>query len=543
MIRATIYSALVCLILTATYLPADQTPNADSTYQQLRSIAVGREAVTVSNITLKRDAAHFQLNSGTVCFLAPVQGKVTGAIFVGEGKLLLTPPIPLEQRSLKLLTKEDEFSESFDRVALRFTDNTYDELKQAGKPGSVSACDAGPLSDAQHTMRKKLHYNLDARILQDLLSPEPGGLFVAFLHGKHYSDKMLLAIDPHGLDEVYPEEIELATYEDNKQGIWAAFHYSSEYANGKATSAQQNSVVHIEHQELDTSIETSGHLSGKAVTTFVARAPGVRVVPFALFPALRAKTVTGDGGQPLNFIQEDKLQDPQFWVVLPKPLAAGEKYTITTTYDGKEAVVNEGGGNFFPVSREDWYPNAVAGGFGEFTNYDLTFRIPKNMKMAATGNLVSETTQGDRNVTVWKSAVPLVVAGFNFGRFKVADDKLEHPAMEVLSYTNEDPPNWAQGAAGGARGTMSTVELSKKALAETELSVRIYSDYFGAVPYNRLAITQQTATNFGQSWPGLVYIPMTYLLDTTTRHFLGIVDTAGYFNVERHTKWRINGGD
>src|SRR5215813_13974455 len=78
-------------------------------------------------------------------------------------------------------------------------------------------------------------------------------------------------------------------------------------------------------------------------------------------------------------------------------------------------------------------------------------------------------------------------------------------------------------------GTMSTTELSKKALLETELAVRIYSDYFGSFPYDRLAITQQTATNFGQSWPGLVYIPMTYLLDTTTRHFLGINDTQGYF--------------
>jgi len=529
MMRAT----LCCLLLSLGFISvrADQSPNADGTYQQLRNITLGTEAVTVSDITFMRDAAHFQLNSGTVCFLSPVQGTITGAIFVGQGRLLLTPPIPSEERSLRLLTREQEFSESFSRMVLRFTDGTYDELKKAGKPGSASACDAALLSETQHTMRKKLHYNLDARILQDVLSPKPGGFFVAFIHGTHYSDRTLLAIDPHGLPDVYPEEIELQTYEDNKEGIWAAFHYSSEYADGKATSAQQNNVVHIERQQLDTEIEKSGYLKGKAVTTFIARSSGVRVVPFALFYSLRAKTVIGEDGQPLNFIQEDKLDDPQFWVVLSKPLAEGEKYTITCTYEGKDAVSNEGGGNYFPVAREDWYPNAVAGIFGERSDYDLTFRIPKGMKIAATGNLVSDTVAADHNVTVWKSDAPLTVAGFNFGRFKVVDDKLDKPPVEVLSYANEDPPTWALNLQGGARGTMSTIDLSKKALAEAELSLRIYTDYFGPIPCKRLQITQQTATNFGQSWPGLVYIPITYLYDTTTRHELGIVDLHGYFTV------------
>lgn len=566
MIRATVGYLAVLLLIVSLASAADIAPNADATYQQLRNVSLGSEAISVSDVTLKRDAATFQLNSGTVCFLSAVQGKVTGAIFVGEGRLLLTPPIPSEQRSLMLLTREKEFGESFNRLVLRFTDDTYAELKQAGKPAASSGCEAGLLSDTQHVMRKKLHYNLDARILQDVLSPQPGGYFVAFVHGKHYSDKTLFVIDPHGIHNVYPEEIELRTYEDNKEGVWAAFHFSSEYANGKATSAQENNVIHIDHQQLDTEIEKSGHLNGKAVTTFVALDAGVRVVPFTLFPTLRVQSVKGEGGEPLNFVQEDKLDDPQFWVVLPKTLAEGDKYTITTVYDGKDAVSSEGGGNYFPVSRQDWFPYAVAGGFGEYTNYDLTFRIPKGMKMAATGNLVSDTTQGDRNVTVWKSEVPLAVAGFNFGRFKVVEAKLQKPEMDVLSYANEDPPEWVQqlqngmnladsgglhGIHGGGNearqevgpglGNMSTVELSKRALNEAEIAVEIYTDFYGPIPYKRLEITQQTATDFGQSWPGLVYLPMTYLFDSTTRHTLANImrmhypayadDPYGYYTV------------
>jgi len=556
--RAISYCLLLVVFIWASPAIA-QAPNAEGNYQQLRNIALGSEAVTVTNVTLKRDAATFQLNSGTVCFLSPVQGKVTGAVFVGEGRLLLTPPLRSEEHSLSLLTREKEFSESFNHLVLRFTDGTYEELKKAGSAAS-SACDPGLLRESQQAARKKLHYNFEARVLQDVHSPQPGGLFVAFVHGKKYNNKILFVVDPHGAPDVEPEEIELMTYDENKEGIWTAFHYSDEYAKGTAKSSQKNGVIHIEHQQLDTEIQKSGQLTGKAVTTFVVLSPGVRVVPFMLYRTLRVQSVVGDGGQTLNFVQEDKLEDPQFWVVLSKPLAAGEKYTITTTYGGKEAVINEGEGNYFPVAREDWYPNSAYGAFGEYTSYDITFRIPKGMKMAATGNLISDTTEGDHDVTVWKSEVPLTVAGFNFGKFKREEVKLDKPDMLVQSYANEDPPDWVRNLhnnvnsgigqgindpkgseTGGALGSMSTLVLNKKALAEAEISVRIYTDFFGPIPYKRLQVTQQTATNFGQSWPGLVYLPMTYLFDTTTRHQLGNMirqryptyddDPHGYFSV------------
>jgi Peptidase family M1 domain len=528
MLRGLGYRLIVVFALLGSLVNAQA--NGDGTYQQLRNIGLGGEAITVNNLTLKRDAATFQLNSGTLCFLSPVQGKVTGAVFAGEGRMLLTPPIPSEERSLSLLTKEKEFSENFSHLVLRFTDGTYDELKKAGSPTSPS-CDPNLLRESQNASRKKLHYNFEARLLQDVLSPQPGGLFVAFVHGKKYNDKILFVIDPHGAPGVAPEEIQLMTYDVNKEGIWAAFHSYDQYAKGTAGSSEKNGVIHIEHQQLDTEVQKGGHLNGKAVTTFVALSPGVRVIPFMLFPSLRVQSVTGDDGQALNFIQEDKLQDPQFWVVLSKPLASGEKYSVTTIYGGKDAISSEGAGNYFPVAREDWYPNSAYGALGEYTSYDMTLRIPKGLTMAATGNLISDKTEGDHNVTVWKSEVPLTVAGFNFGKFRREEVKLEKPDVLVQSYANENPPDTLAGLSGGVLGSLNTTPLNKKALAEGQLSMEIYSEFFGPVPYKRLAVTQQTADNFGQSWPGLVYLPLSYLLDTTQRHNLGMEDSYGYFTV------------
>jgi aminopeptidase N len=52
--------------------------------------------------------------------------------------------------------------------------------------------------------------------------------------------------------------------------------------------------------------------------------------------------------------------------------------------------------------------------------------------------------------------------------------------------------------------------------------VQLYTDYFGPSLFKHLQLTQQTACNFGQSWPELVWIPICYYFDTTVRHSLGL---------------------
>src|SRR5215472_1764568 len=514
--------------------------NSDANYLALRNITLGSEAVSVTNFALKRDAGTFHLNSGTVCFVPPVNGKVTGAVFVGEGIFGLAAPTETERKSLKYLTKGEDFSEKFERLVLRFTDSTYEEIKKAGTVSS-GGCDAGPLKDSQNTTRHRIKYNLEARILEEVLSPEPRSLFFAFVHGKRYDDKELYQIDP---DED-SDQVDFWTYDENKFGDWASFNFTEPHSRGSF-----GKPIRIEHHQLDTTLERNGALSGKATTTLVSERDGLRVIPFSLFHTLRVQSVTADG-QPLSFIQEDKNDDAQFSVILPKPLAAGEKLNVTTTYSGKEAVSNEGGGNYFPIARHNWYPNNMGSAFGEYASYDMTFRIPKGMKIAATGALISEANEGGQNVSVWKSETPQTVAGFSFGRFKVEEAKLTKPQMFIQSFANEESPNWVQALQqatqgpqlgqgvigshsepGVALGTMSTTSLNKKALAEGELAVQLYSDYFGPSLFTHLELTQQTACNFGQSWPGLVWIPICYYFDTTVRHQLGMDwGDRGYWKV------------
>jgi len=496
-------------------------PNADPVYLQLRNIELKGDAYTVENIELKRDAATFHLTSGTICFVPPVQGKVTGAVFVGEGSMSFEAPNTEEKRSLKLLTKSDTFDESFNHLVLRFTDSTYDEIKSSASR-SQGSCDEGLLKDSQNVMRHRLHYNLDARILEDVLRPEPTGMFMAFVHGKHYEDKMLFVADPNGSGVVSEEQVGLMTYNEDKYGVWSASRFSREYREKLGAAARRTSSIHIDQQDIDATIEGSGKLDGVVKTTLISLIPGSRVIPLNLFSTLRVESVSGQDGKPVEFIQEDKKDDPEFYVIVPESLSAGQKYAITTTYSGKEAVQNTGGGNYYPVARDDWYPANSGGGLGDFATFNMTFRIPKGMKMAASGSLLSEKDEGGQSVSVWQSDVPQPLAGFQFGRMKVEEAKLTSPDFLVAAYANDEPPDWAKRFQGGTMGNLSTTSMMKNPLSEAKFAIKLYTDYFGPLPFKRLSMTQQTACNYGQSWPDLVWLPTCAFYDTTVRHQLNL---------------------
>lgn len=530
-------------------------PNSNAVYQKLRTAGLSGEAVALNNYTFKRDAATFTL-TGTVSFLAPVEGRVTGAVFTGQGTMSLVPPLGVEKRNVAILTKEPKVTEDFGEMVMRFSDGTYDELKKAGTKASGGS--DGPLRDADTWFRTKVKYNVAARLLMDILNPKAPGMFVAMIKGKNYSGHWLFAVDPEASTlavTMTPEEVvlEIPDWNENNFGIWTSFHLSDEYANGKAFTAHAR-VIDVEDENIDATIEKNARLSGVTATKFKANEDGLRVVPLDLFPRLRVSSVTDAAGQPLEFIQEDRDDDAQFAVILPKALAAGEEFTVKTTYAGPDAVRNEGGGNYYPVARENWYPGS--GDFGDMATYEIRLSIPKGMTMAASADKVSDENEGGKNVTEWKSKGEQTVACFEFGRVKRQEAKLKS-GFAVEAYANLEEPDAIKalqhsvegigdGAGAGAPGSgvvrasemngvtldnMSTVGMMSRAVGEAQGSIALYTDYFGALPFDHIAMTQQTAGNFGQSWPNLVWLPITYFYDSTIRNQLGLGQAVGYFNV------------
>ena len=502
-------------------LEAAKAANANGLYQALRGRAVNGPAFTVKNLTLKRDAGVFTFSDGTFYLYGEVSGRVTGAVFLGQGTLHVEPPSAMEKRQLKIVMKTEVLDQPFTSAVFEFTDGTAAEL-QKGAAG-VAASGGNPqaqAAEAQTLFRKNLRYDIEARLLEDVVHPGLGGFFVADMKGAMFSKRLIYVVDPHGAIGVAPEEVALLTSSDDDFDVTLGFRSE---AQRKAAKAAANDSFRIPQQTIDVAIEKNGKMTGTVVSAITAAEDGVQVLPLALFPTLRVSGVWGPGGEALDFIQEDKERDADFAVVLQKPLKVGETIQITTSYAGKDAVVAMGNGNYFLVAREDWYPN-VRETFGNYAQYHMTFHTTKNVEVVATGNRISDKEDGGKRTSEWWTTAPIAVAGFNLGEFK-SNISERKSGVQVVSYANTDLADMYQGLKDlPAVGTLGTTGMLKRATSEGDAAIQIYTDYFGPLPYDHVFLTEQTPCSYGQSWPMLVYLPICYFWDSTVQHRIGVLD-------------------
>ena len=104
-VRFRLSAALLSLLLAASCaaLNAQHAANANATYQQLRGLLPGSDVIAVNDLKLSRDAATFTFSRGDFAFYGEVNGKITGAVFKGQGHLHITPPIQQERHNLSVL--------------------------------------------------------------------------------------------------------------------------------------------------------------------------------------------------------------------------------------------------------------------------------------------------------------------------------------------------------------------------------------------------------------------------------------------------------
>jgi hypothetical protein len=505
---------------------AAHAPNAQNTYAALRADLPGAESVTVKDFTLAREGGVFHFDQGDFYFYSPVEGKVTGAVFVGKGRFDLTVKDVGEQRSLALLTKSAGMAQDFTTLVLRFTDGTADEIRKASAgagaqpDGHVRA--AG--EDLAKGFRKELHENLELRLLADVVGGgNRGSFFLASFHmGNALTGKnVLFIVDPEGTFHSSPDEVELTTWSEFEVEPWAAFRM--EHADAK----DRGQRVQVTDERLNVTIERSGAMKSSAETTVKMRKDGVRVVRLNLYPTLRVTGVYSESGASLDFVQEAKENDPDFAVILPEAAKAGETLRVLTVYGGKDALRADGSNTYYlmPGARETWYPSGQSG-FGDFSNFHMTFHIPKQLQIVATGKQVSLTPKGGGMVqAVWESGSPIPVAGFNLGDFKTTGAKTPQ-GFSVDAYADVSLPDVYTPLTerSSTMGSLSAVSALKGEVSQGNAAIQIYTNFFGKLPYDHVALTEQTACNYGQSWPMLVYLPICGFWDTTVQHQLGLLD-------------------
>ena len=234
----------------------------------------------------------------------------------------------MERKQLRNVMKTDVLEQRFTSVVMAFTDGTGSELRKASVgPGAPSGNTVAAAQEAQTTFRRDLKYDLEARLLEDLDRPGGGGFFLADMKGPMFSKRLIYTVDPHGAIGVAPEEVGLLT--SSEFGYDVTLGFRSE-AQRRLKTAKENHPFLVPQQTIDAAIDKNGKLTATAVTMVAAKEDGVRVVPLDLAPVLRVSGVWGPGGEALDFIQEDKLKDASFAVILRKPLG---RRRVGSTYD------------------------------------------------------------------------------------------------------------------------------------------------------------------------------------------------------------------
>jgi len=509
---------------------ACQAANSDPVYKALRDAAI-QESFPVENLVIHRDGGVLTLKSGTIGLTAPQMGRDTVAVFSGDGEFVFTPTMGVEVRYLKSLTGAERVQERFDRALFCFTDETGKELR-----GKSKATGDAKLGDILRDYRKQLRTrnesprsmleaelnsdtmeNIEAEILADLYNPSQPGFFSAYLHGRTHSD-LRFHVKPRGAmpEMPSPEEVAVINVDPGgpSEGIWYLSHLGTEMQKGTASSAENKRTVQAAAYKIDTVIASNDHFTASTELRYKAMGSD-RVIRFALKPTLRVTKIQS-GGKDVDYIQEDRKADGSLYVILPESMKRGTEGQLQIEYQGDKVVHKAGGGNFSVGARESWYPNVNT--FRDHATYDLTFRVPKRYTLVSVGELEKAWVEKDSACTHWVSTTPVAVAGFNYGDFKKKQVTDETIKFTLEGYAASSVPDYIQAAAGDM--PISPASLTANAMAEAQNAMRIYTAWFGKSEFSRIAITQQPEFSFGQSWPTLVYLPVSAFLDSTQRWML-----------------------
>lgn len=516
---------VVFLMTSGAELGAQTEPNSWETYRTLRE-AVPVAGHQVENIVLRRDAAELRLTRGTVTFLPPVLDRVVCGVFNGEGEFMLQPEQPQEIDYLKRLLGEERVTDRFEQAVFWFLDGTYKEITGASAAGPPDSRSLGILEDLRKRLRRRTEEprsllesliagdeveNLEAEVLMDFLNGTDG-FFDAYLFGKRFSD-LRLRIRPRGALTQLPawERVSLIHFKpkDRTEGI---LYLGEGSAIPDRPPLSEQRQIDVTHYRVDTTFD-GGNLKATADLDFATVSP-VKMLKVNLLPTLRVSRVSLAGmEEDLSFIQEGREEDGGLYVIFPELLPAGTQGRLSFAYAGDKVIKDAGGGNWAVGARSSWYPNVNA--FADRATFDLTFRIPKKLELVSVGRKVGEQVEGKHKVSRWVSDIPLGIAGFNCGLYKQKSVVDNDTGYQIEGYAVRKLPDYLYGAQ--EIGGMSPTRLLDNAIVDAQNSIRVYTHWFGPSPYGRIAITQQPEFSFGQSWPGLVYLPIIAFFDSTQR--------------------------
>lgn len=508
-------TALFAFLFLSIPLPSQQPADSQrALYDQIRTFDLGGSSFKVENLVIKRDRVVMTF-TGAFYFSAPAAGRVTGAVFRGQGAFQApVPPSAFEEDNVRRMLKADGVGSTFQNAVFVFTDDLFDQIKAGGfKPGEAAPTEARKLA-AEWIPRvlKETGANLAARALTSIVNRETPGFFASQFEGGPlgrfsfiYDEQNRIPVATFSLNG--GEKGLIYTYREGLYGndILMAFYSLQDYDRGVAAYSDINDLVDMERYNMDIDVrEPKKALKVNSRIDMVVRSPRLRALPLVIGESLpeydsmrlkRQMRVKGVkvGGAAAEVLQED--WEGGFTVLLPAEAAAGQKLSVEVDAAGDfMRDVDTLPQCNYPLSNVAWYPRH---GYLDRAAYDLTFHHNKRVKIAATGARLKEAQDANSKedmVTEYRLDQPVAMASFAIGPFERHAQKIKWESG------GETPLEFCS-----LPGSMMVVK-EDFILAELDNAIRYFSALFGKYPYPNFGAAVHPY-GFGQGLATMLMIP------------------------------------
>lgn len=516
---------------------------AESFYLQLRSVGLDKTRVfKIRDGALDRGPIHLSFDDGTIAFTQDVEGHITGALFLGEGDILLRPPNAAERASLALFTDAAILEEDFSLAYLRFNDDVFAELRSSLRPASddpesfVSLWDPTAKELAQEdALRLQIGFSqgsfssgLDPRASDHLLH--------AYLRGRR------LGMFDVRYDTTVPEQVLVGQHQavagENYYNVWLSFALTPARKSSDVISLPAPDFE-ITQFKIQAEIRPPTQFSARADLAITPQRAGTRVLLFELSRLLQVQSVEADG-KTVEFIHNQAIEGSQLAhrgndalaVFLPSALEKGKEIHLTFQYSG--AVLSEAANGLLYVGEHGtWYPNVGL----KMSWFDLQFRYPLGWTLVATGKPGETKVDGEEQVSYWTTERPVPVAGFNLGKYSRAVTQAGNVKVETYATSNveKDFPQAASNQVPLPDLVPRPFTPEQRLLltppppspsqnvamvgATAARALDFYQQHFGPFPYDRLLLTQFPG-DVSQGWPGLIFLSSYAFLSPAERERL-----------------------
>lgn len=487
-------AATCCLALLASPVAAQASKEFETHFASMWNLAPSNDnAALVNNLVIDREQAQFELASGQVMYLAPLDGRIVGAVWQGTGRFKFDPGTKAEQDRLVKLLGSPRVDIPITELVMFFSDSISESLR-ARTRGQV----AGPIPGMRSSVQQAFDYigdesdrQLDTDLMALMLNGTPNGIFYAYVT-RQSGASFMFASNPNVREGV-------RILSKSKGMGWVGVSEGAVRVPGSSeklipTGEHRQGDVEIRHYAIETTlpntITADVDFQAKAVMTLEADQPVAGWVPFSLFYKLRVDSASWSDGTAADVYKPKNSE--AVWVKLPRRLAPGDSAVLRMAYHGD--VTDRFADFFFIRTSTAWYPQPMEE--RSKATFDLTFHSPRAYTLVSVGDLKDSVTAGNMVTSHWIAKQPMRNASFNFGLFK-ATEVNNPPAPDVTVLWNADAHR------AFAQGGVQEKSMEKRVGADVSAALQFYRTMYGDLGVNHYYATE-IAELHGEAFPGFI---------------------------------------